>query len=228
MDRIRRNPGAGSTRRPRPFFIRLVISIDSSELVLSPIVFRVRAYAGQRQNVSPLLRFSIAARRVAKRFTPVLIAVAAAGNFAGCATIHIIDPGISTMSDVRSRIGKPTDIRFSPNGQEIWEYATGPQGDETHVITFGVNGVVQGTRQALAEETIDRMVVGKTTKIEVRDLLGIPGDEYILGGIEVWEWRFKPAGFAPEMLVIHFGKDGTVAEVIRVMESVGGRARGKR
>ena len=41
------------------------------------------------------------------------------------------------------------------------------------------------------------------------------------------EW-LKPLGFAPEILVVSFGKDGLVSKVTRVMESVGGGRRGRR
>ncbi len=49
-----------------------------------------------------------------------------------------------------------------------------------------------------------------------------------MNGSEVWEWRFKPQGFAPEILVVSFGNEGLVSKVTRVMESVGGSRRGRR
>lgn len=137
-------------------------------------------------------------------------------------------PGASTMEEVRSTSGRPTDVRFDASGNEIWEYATGPQGEETHVVVFDGNGIVRSTAQVLTEDNIRRLVAGKTTRAEVRELLGRPGDIYTFDGSETWEWRFKPAGFAPETLVVFFGKDGTVAKVTRVMDVVGGRQRGRR
>ena len=49
-----------------------------------------------------------------------------------------------------------------------------------------------------------------------------------MNGGEVWEWRFKPQGFAPEILVVYFGGDGLVSKVTRVAESVGESHRGRR
>jgi len=158
------------------------------------------------------------------RFNRILVApLAVAAALLGCVSYGGFVPGVSTMADVRAKSGRPTDVRFAPNGEEIWEYATGPQGYETHVVTFDANGVVRSDAQVLTEDNIKRLVPGKTTRAEVRDLFGRPGDVYVFGGSETWEWRFKPVGFAPEMLVVFFGKDGVVSKYTRVMEVVGGR-----
>lgn len=151
-----------------------------------------------------------------------------AAALAACVSYGGFVPGVSTVEEVRSAAGRPTDVRFAPGGEEIWEYATGPEGYETHVVVFDRNGVVRSSAQVLTEDNIKRLVPGKTTRAEVRELLGRPGDIYTFNDSETWEWRFKPEGFAPEMLVVFFGKDGTVAKVTRVMESVGGRQRGRR
>src|SRR5258708_1669249 len=146
---------------------------------------------------------------------------------AGCVSYGEFAPGVSTMSEVRSKSGRPTDVRFS-SGAEIWEYATGPEGYETYAVVFDGNGVVRSALQVLTEDNIRRLIPGKTAREETRNLLGRPGDVYEMNGSETWEWRFKPQGFAPEILVVSFGKDGLVAKVTRVMESVGGSRRGRR
>ena len=145
----------------------------------------------------------------------------------GCATYGGYAPGVSTMSDVRLKSGRPTDVRFSP-GEEIWEYATGPEGVETYVIAFDSNGVVRSAEQVLTLDNIKRLVPGKTTREETRDLLGRPGDVLRMNGKEVWEWRFRPFGFIPEILAVSFGDDGFVTNVARVPESIGGSNKGGR
>jgi len=154
-------------------------------------------------------------------------ALAASLAICGCASYAGFTPGVSTMSDVRLKAGRPTDVRFSP-GEEIWEYATGPEGLETHVIAFDHNGVVRSVEQVLTVDNIRRLLPGKTTREETRNLLGRPGDVNTMNGKEVWEWRFKPLGFAPEILAVSFGVDGLVTDVARVMESAGGSRRGRR
>jgi hypothetical protein len=118
-------------------------------------------------------------------------------------------------------------MRFSA-GEEIWEYATGPEGIETYVVVFDGNGVVRSALQVLTEDNIHRLVPRKTTREETRNLLGRPGDVYEMNGSETWEWRFKPLGFAPEILVVYFGGDGLVNGVTRVPDSFGGGRTGRR
>jgi hypothetical protein len=118
-------------------------------------------------------------------------------------------------------------VRFS-DGEEIWEYATGPEGVETYFVAFDRGGVVRSTEQALTLENISRLVPGKTTREETRALLGRPGDVSMMNGKEVWEWRFRPFGFIPEILAVSFGADGLVTDVARVPESIGGSNQGKR
>ncbi len=157
----------------------------------------------------------------------MLSALAASLAAFGCVSYGEFAPGVSTMSEVRSKSGRPTDVRFS-SGAEIWEYATGPEGYETYVVVFDGNGVVRSAQQVLTEDNIHRLIPGKTTREETRNLLGRPGDVYEMNASETWEWRFKPQGFAAETLVVSFGSDGLVGRVTRVMESVGGSRRGRR
>ena len=145
----------------------------------------------------------------------------------GCASYGGYTPGVSTMSDVRLKSGRPTDVRFA-SGEEIWEYATGPQGVETYVIVFDRNGVVRSSEQVLTLDNIRRLVPGTTRREETRELLGRPGDVSMMNGKEVWEWRFRPFGFIPEILAVSFGVDGVVTDVARLPESIGGSNQGRK
>lgn len=158
--------------------------------------------------------------RVAGAFAASLIAC-------GCVSYGRYTPGVSTMSDVRLRSGRPTDVRFA-SGEELWEYATGPEGVETYVIAFDRAGVVRSVEQVLTLENMRRVIPGKTTREETRELLGRPGDVTMMNGKEVWEWRFKPFGFIPEILAVSFGADGLVTDVARVPESIGGSNQGRK
>jgi outer membrane protein assembly factor BamE (lipoprotein component of BamABCDE complex) len=118
-------------------------------------------------------------------------------------------------------------VRFV-HGEEVWEYATGPEGVETYLITFDSKGVVQSAEQVLTLDNIRRLTPGKTTREETRELLGRPGEVSMINGKEIWEWRFRPFGFIPEILAVSFGGDGLVTDVARVPESIGGSNQGKR
>jgi len=154
-------------------------------------------------------------------------ALAATAVLYGCVSYGGFVVGVSTMQDVRSKAGRPSDVRFAP-GEEIWEYATGPQGVETHVVAFDGKGVVRSVEQVLTLDNIKRLTPGKTTREETRELLGRPGDINMMNGKEVWEWRFRPFGFIPEILAVSFSGDGLVTDVARVPESIGGSNQGKR
>jgi outer membrane protein assembly factor BamE (lipoprotein component of BamABCDE complex) len=145
----------------------------------------------------------------------------------GCVSYGGLAPGVSTMWDVRSQAGRPTDVRFV-HGEEVWEYATGPEGVETYVIRFDSRGVVQSAEQVLTLENIRRLTPGKTTREETRELLGRPGEVSMMNGKEVWAWRFRPFGFIPEILAVSFGGDGLVTDVARVPESIGGSNQGRK
>jgi hypothetical protein len=131
------------------------------------------------------------------------------------------------MWDVRSKAGRPTDVRFSCS-EEIWEYATGPEGLDTYVIAFDGKGVVRLVEQVLTLDNVRRLTPGKTTREETRQLLGRPGEVSMMNGKEVWEWRFKPLGFIPERLAVSFGTDGLVTDVARLPESFDGNNKGRK
>jgi hypothetical protein len=157
----------------------------------------------------------------------VVSAIAMGVALCGCVSYGGFTAGVSTTFDVRSRAGRPTDVRFV-RGDEVWEYATGPEGVETHVITFDSKGVVQSAEQVLTLENIGRLTPGKTTREETRELLGRPGEVNMINGKEIWEWRFRPFGFIPEILAVSFGRDGLVTDVARVPESIGGSNQGRK
>lgn len=119
------------------------------------------------------------------------LSLAAALFLSGCASPGSVVPRQSTASDVRDRVGLPTDIRFDANGDELWEYARGPAGMETYLIRIGKDGRVREVSQLLSSERFDRILPGKTTKAEVRALLGRPSDlRYLQSGL-AWDWRVR-------------------------------------
>ncbi|MDH3438756.1 MAG: hypothetical protein OEN48_17475, partial [Betaproteobacteria bacterium] len=87
-----------------------------------------------------------------------------ASVLAGCAAPGSFVPQQSTITDVRARMGSPTDIRFDRDGDELWEYATGPRGTETYLFRFGKNGRVKAVTQLLTEEQFGKIVPTQTTK----------------------------------------------------------------
>jgi len=188
---------------------------------------------GQRQAGAPA---GISAR--AELFTPIAILRAfpktmpktlllwlLAAALAGCATQGSFVPRQSTITEVRARMGSPTDIRFDENGDELWEYATGPRGSETYLFHFGKDGRVKAITQLLTEDRFAKILPGRTSKAEVRDLLGRPSDQSFLRNGTSWSWRVR-VGSRDGRFTVRFGPDNMVVDKNVILER--GRDRGAR
>jgi SmpA / OmlA family len=136
----------------------------------------------------------------------------------GCANPRLLVVGQSTEADARARLGGPTDTRVDRNGDRLWAYTTGPEGFETHLVRFGPDGKVKEVTQLLTEDQLAKVVPGKTTKSEVRELLGPPTDEATLLAGLTWWWRYARYGIQPGYLVVSFNPDGTVRESIAIID----------
>lgn len=139
------------------------------------------------------------------------------GALASCAGPRSIAPQQSTIVEVRARLGTPTDIRFDRNGEELWEYARGPVGTETHLIRVGKDGRIKSVTQLLTQEQFARIVPNKTTKAEVRDLLGRPSDQSFLRSGTAWSWRIL---VSPQLgyFVVRFSPDDIVLDAMLLFD----------
>jgi hypothetical protein len=131
-------------------------------------------------------------------------------------------PGQSTIVEMRARVGTPTDIRFDRNGDELWEYATGPMGYETHLVRIGTDGKVKEVTQILTEDQMLKLVPGTMTKADARNLLGRPSDQTFTASGTVWSWRFMKFGVQPGFLTVRFNPDNTVMDRIVILDPSGG------
>lgn len=145
---------------------------------------------------------------------------------AGCAGPRSLVPGQSTEADVRAAMGAPRDTRTDPNGDLIWEYPTGPEGMTTYAVRMGPDRRVKEVTQLVSEEQLDKIVVGKTTRAEVRQLLGRPALETVYHVGPTWYWRHLKGGTQPGHLVVTFNPDGTVSSKISIIDLPGGRSFG--
>ena len=138
----------------------------------------------------------------------------------GCAGAGSLVPGQSTEADVRARMGTPTDTR-TEGGDKLWEYATGPEGVQTYLVRIGADGRVREVSRLLTEERFATIVPGKTTRAEVRNLLGRPMDDTTFRAGPTWSWRFLRGGVSPAYMVVSFNGDGTVRERIVIPDPSG-------
>ena len=144
------------------------------------------------------------------RLLTTLVMLSCIGLLAGCFNPRALVPGQSTEADVRDKMGKPTDTRVDPNGDRLWEFATGPEGTETYLVRMGADGKVKEVTQLLTEERFGKVVPGKTTKAEVRSLLGQPSEENSYPSGLSWSWRIRRDGVQPGYMVVRFNPDDTV------------------
>jgi len=155
------------------------------------------------------------------RFSATLVFLSCVGLLAGCANPRFLVVGQSTITDVRARMGTPTDTRVDRNGDQLWDYATGPEGFETHRVRIGADGKVKEVTQPLTEDQFARVVPGTMAKSDVRELLGPPSDETTYGAGLTWSWRFKRIGVQPGYMVVSFNPDGTVKDKIVIIDPSG-------
>ena len=146
-----------------------------------------------------------------------------AAMLAGCGGARSLVPGQSTEADVRAAMGAPRDTRTDANGDLIWEYPTGPEGFYNYAVRMGPDRRVKEVIQLVSEEQLDKIVVGKTTRDEVRQLLGRPAKETVYYVGPTWYWRHLKGGTQPGYLVVTFNPDGTVGSKISIIDMPGGR-----
>jgi len=144
---------------------------------------------------------------------------------AGCVSPRSFVAGQSDIMDVRNRAGLPTDIRFDRNGEELWEYASGPSGYETYLVRIGRDGKVKEVTQLITEERMLSITPGTMTKADARHLLGRPSDESFFNGEATWSWRARIVA-QPGFLVVRFNQDGTVKDRMALIDPSGGSRNG--
>ena len=159
------------------------------------------------------------------RIPSILPVMLLAAVLAGCASPRSFAPGAS-MVELLAKAGPPTDIRMDSNGDELWEYATGPLGTVTYLVRSGADGKVKEITQVLTEDRMNTIVPGKMTKDDVRRILGKPSEVSFTAAGTVWSWRFLRDGVQPGYLTVRFNADNTVYERIAIIDPTDGRRMG--
>jgi SmpA/OmlA family protein len=154
-----------------------------------------------------------------------LVILSCAALLGGCAGPRSLVPGQSSEVDVRQSMGAPKDSRTDSNGDRIWEYPTGPEGFTTYAVRIGPDGKVKAVNQLVTEDQLDKVVIGKSTKADVRELLGRPAKEEVYYVGLTWYWRHLKGGTQPGYLVVTFDPDGTASSKISIIDMPGDRNR---
>lgn len=136
---------------------------------------------------------------------------------AGCAGDgRNLEPGVHDAKAVRAAMGAPKEILKAPEGGEIWFYPRGRVGRETLRAELGPDGRLRRVEQVLHEKSFDRIVAGKTTREELRRMLGPPDHEWLaMNGAETnWEYRYWWAQL-PWVMTVGIDQQGFVTSQFR-------------
>ncbi|MGH8637737.1 MAG: hypothetical protein ACREUZ_11450 [Burkholderiales bacterium] len=137
---------------------------------------------------------------------------------AACGGIQSVVPQQSTLAEVRNAAGRPTDIRFDREGNELWEYATGPMGDQTYLVRAAMDGRVLDVTELITQAQFSKVVRNTSTKAQVRELLGMPSELQYFGAEAVWSWRMR---ISPQWgyYSVRFNRDGIAIETLVIMDA---------
>lgn len=128
-----------------------------------------------------------------------------------------LTPGVSSLDDVRSQMGKPETERVFDDGSRRLEYPRGPQGLNTYMVDIGPDGRLVAITQVLTAGNFAKIRIGMSED-EVRQLLGKPGQvaAFRLKQETVWSWKWLEGGVTQEAFFnVHFGPDGRVTTTSR-------------
>jgi hypothetical protein len=140
---------------------------------------------------------------------------------AGCVSDgRSLQPGVHDAAAVRADMGAPAEILKAPHGGEIWFYPLGRNARVTYRAELGPDGKLRGVEQVLYEQNFDRIIDGKTTREELRRLLGPPNREWLaLNGWEtIWDYRYWWGAQQPWILRVGIDQKGVVTSQFRGTE----------
>jgi hypothetical protein len=154
------------------------------------------------------------------KLAAVVTMLSVAALLGGCAGARSLVPGQSTEADVRAQMGAPKETR-ADGADQVWEYPTGPEGFTNYAVRLGPDKRVKSVTQLVSEEQLEKVVVGKSSKTDVRQLLGRPMEETVYYVGPTWYWRFLRNGISPGFLVVTFDQSGTATSKIAIIDMPG-------
>lgn len=149
----------------------------------------------------------------------MLVGACMAAALGGCASYdgRGLAVGSSTGAQVEALMG-PAAMRVAqPDGGAVLYFPRGPEGRHTFAVTVGPDGVMRSIDQRLTLANFNKLMVGKTTSREVRELFG-PADPHAtttlaLSRREVWEYKWLDYQ-EKRVFWFQFSEDGLLRETI--------------
>jgi outer membrane protein assembly factor BamE (lipoprotein component of BamABCDE complex) len=143
-------------------------------------------------------------------------AIALAALLTGCAGYSGSDliAGKSTAAEVQASMGVPAERLALPGGDSVWYYPRG-EGRHTFAVTLGPDGVLRGIDQRLTLANVAKLVQGRSTAKEVRELLGPPPTVRPFPRLQRYVWIYPMLlDEDPRILWVQFSSDDIAREII--------------
>lgn len=146
-----------------------------------------------------------------------ILALSIAAALAGCAGMggRNLIPGQSTAAEVEAKWGPAAEKHTHPDGETVYYYPQLPWGRVTYAARIGVDGRLIAIEQRLTEENIAKVVRGRSSASEVRDLLGPPFQPTRVERMQrdIWTYPMRiPADPTPKWFLVQLSLDGIVRE----------------
>ncbi|VXC76977.1 hypothetical protein [Massilia sp. 9I] len=142
--------------------------------------------------------------------------LAAALALGGCAGLIRQAPSLGDpVAVVQQKMGMPTSI-YRIADEQLFEYATGPMGQQTYMARIGADGRLVSYEQVLTGEKFATIKVDSANKEDVLRIVGKPAEKSFVAmrDWEVWSYRYKEAGVWNSLMHVHFDRQGVVRQML--------------
>ena len=129
----------------------------------------------------------------------------------GCDRTGELRPGVSTVAEVRQKMGNPA-MEWQEGADTVWEFPFTPEGTRNYMLTIGPDGILKAMEQVLTEQNFARVQAGMTRE-QIRRLLGKPATivNFPAKPEEVWDWKLPGTAPGEELRFnVHFDLAGKV------------------
>ena len=145
-----------------------------------------------------------------------LTTIAALVLLGGCAGMIRQAPSLGDpVAVVQQKMGAPTAVhRMGAN--QVFEYATGPMGQQTFMARFNADGTLASYEQVLTSEKFATVKIDAATRDDMLRTFGRPAEmsRVAMHDYEVWSYRYKEAGVWNSLMHVHFDRQGVVRQMM--------------